>query len=430
MKLIGKHLEKDRSGYFTLRPEEDEDMWHLYNLIQEGDEVRAPAIRRVQTVSYTGSTDSRRIRTTLTLSVSRMHFSPSVSSNSTASGDPSAAGSSSAATGAQQGATLSITGPVTAENDHVKMGAYHTLDLETNRDVRIIKDEWDSVSLDRVNEACEPGRGAEVGAIVCGEGTAAFCLLSQHMTVVRQRIDVPVPRKRTGSSALHDKGLTKFYDTLYQSFLRHIPYSSLRAIVIASPGFVMDAVYDYIFSEATRTNNKALLQARNKFIRVHVSSPHVHSLVEVLKSPEIISQLKETKFAREGIMLDKFHKMLGNDEMRAWYGPDHVSLAAERGAIGALLISDELFRASDPVLRRKYVSLVESVRQKGAEVLIFSSMHESGQQLNQLTGIAAILTFPLDVEVVEAEERAAKEEEEQRKLAAEGNKADGGSDRG
>jgi protein pelota len=32
------------------------------------------------------------------------------------------------------------------------------------------------------------------------------------------------------------------------------------------------------------------------------------------------------------------------------------------------------------------------------------------QELNQLTGIAAILTFPLDVEVVEMEEREAKEE--------------------
>lgn len=31
-------------------------------------------------------------------------------------------------------------------------------------------------------------------------------------------------------------------------------------------------------------------------------------------------------------------------------------------------------------------------------------------ELNQLTGIAAILTFPLDVEVVEAEERAATED--------------------
>lgn len=36
--------------------------------------------------------------------------------------------------------------------------------------------------------------------------------------------------------------------------------------------------------------------------------------------------------------------MLGSDEMRAWYGPDHVLLAADRGAIGTLLISDDLFR--------------------------------------------------------------------------------------
>ena len=40
----------------------------------------------------------------------------------------------------------------------------------------------------------------------------------------------------------------------------------------------------------------------------------------------------------------RFHKMLATDEMRAWYGPDHVALAADRGAIGTLLISDELFR--------------------------------------------------------------------------------------
>lgn len=71
-------------------------------------------------------------------------------------------------------------------------------------------------------------------------------------------------------------------------------------------------------------------------------------------------------------------------------------------------------------------------------MLIFSSMHESGQrewlvcltwitltgwhvvELNQLTGIAAILTYPLDVEVVEAEEREAKEEEARRKAEENG----------
>ena len=38
--------------------------------------------------------------------------------------------------------------------------------------------------------------------------------------------------------------------------------------------------------------------------------------------------------------------MLGTDEMRAWYGSDHVLLAADRGAIGTVLISDDLFRCS------------------------------------------------------------------------------------
>ncbi len=45
------------------------------------------------------------------------------------------------------------------------------------------------------------------------------------------------------------------------------------------------------------------------------------------------------------LYIHRFFKMLGQDEQRAWYGPDHVALAADRGAIGTLLISDDLFRS-------------------------------------------------------------------------------------
>lgn len=41
-------------------------------------------------------------------------------------------------------------------------------------------------------------------------------------------------------------------------------------------------------------------------------------------------------------------------------------------------------------------------------------------ELNQLTGVAAILTFPLDIEVVEAEEKEAAEEAERERLEREG----------
>ncbi|KAL4076090.1 eRF1 domain 1-domain-containing protein [Scleroderma citrinum] len=417
MKLVGKYVDKNRSGYVTLRPEDDEDIWHLYNLIQEEDLVRAPAIRRVQNVSATGSTESHRVKLNLTIQVSKVEYSSSGAPSSSAD-QPSQAPNS--VPGAPSTAALHISGRVTSENQYVKLGAFHTLDIETNRDIRVEKFEgWDSIALSRVKESCIPGRGAEVGAVVCGEGTAAFCLLSQHLTLVTHRISASIPRKASASgTSQYEKAMSKFYSMIYDAFVRHIPYGnpSLRAIVFASPGWVRESVYTWMVNEASRRGDKLLAKSlREKALKVHVSSAHVHSLIEVLKSPEIVAQLKETKFAREGIVLDRFFKMLASDEMRAWYGPDHVCLAADRGAIGTLLISDELFRSSDPKTRRKFVSLVEGVQRKGGEVVIFSSMHESGQQLNQLTGIAAILTFPLDVEVVEAEEREAVEEAEKNK---------------
>lgn len=43
-------------------------------------------------------------------------------------------------------------------------------------------------------------------------------------------------------------------------------------------------------------------------------------------------------------------------------------------------VNSHNLRASDPTTRKKYVGVVETVQQRGGEVLIFSSMHESGQR--------------------------------------------------
>jgi len=246
---------------------------------------------RVQTISPTGSTESHRIRLNLTIKVSRVDFSSGASSSSS---DPPPTTTDLSSTTSTLVAALHIAGRVTSENSHVKLGAYHTLDIEPNRDVRIEKEAgWDSVALKRVDEAIVPGRGAEVGAVVMGEGTAAFCLLSEHMTSVTHRISVPIPRKSAGSGAAqHEKGLVKFYGTLYDSFGRHIPYANvgLRAIVLASPGWVRDAAFEWMVGEAGRRGDKVLWRAlKEKVVRVHISSPHVHSLIEVLKSPEVSS---------------------------------------------------------------------------------------------------------------------------------------------
>ena len=99
--------------------------------------------------------------------------------------------------------------------------------------------------------------------------------------------------------------------------------------------------------------------------------------------------------------MNDFLTMLRKDDGRAWYGPREVERAAEKGAIGkgggVLLISDALFRAQDVAVRRRWVALVDKIRDvEGGEVRVLSSEHESGKRLDGLGGIAAILTYPLE----------------------------------
>jgi protein pelota len=34
-------------GYVTLTPTDDEDLWHIYNLIQKGDQIRMKTSRKI-----------------------------------------------------------------------------------------------------------------------------------------------------------------------------------------------------------------------------------------------------------------------------------------------------------------------------------------------------------------------------------------------
>jgi protein pelota len=66
--------------------------------------------------------------------------------------------------------------------------------------------------------------------------------------------------------------------------------------------------------------------------------------------------------------LERFYTTLSNDEDRAAYGFRQVLFADEHLAVEELLVTDKLFRAADVTERRKYVELVESVREHGGKV--------------------------------------------------------------
>ena len=58
--------------------DEGEDMWHVYNLITPGDELKATTFRKVQQETATGSTtNARRVKMTIRLQVEATDFDAS-----------------------------------------------------------------------------------------------------------------------------------------------------------------------------------------------------------------------------------------------------------------------------------------------------------------------------------------------------------------
>lgn len=370
--------------------------WHAYNLIRPADLLTASAIRRVTNESSsTGSTSSQRVHTNLTIRVKSLDFDP-------------------------QAGQLHVSGQIARENRFTKIGQFHTLDLELQRNFTLEKEVegndggegWDSVARAQLEEAIDQSRGTEAVAVVMQEGLANICFITQHQTVLRQRVEVSVPRKRTGAgrSADHDKGLQKFFGTVLDTLVRQLEglmegkdSSTTFPILLASPGFTAAGFLKYINDTAVAKGDRLLqdLVKRKAFIIIHSSSGHLHSLNEVLGSPEVLARLKDTKYARETALMDEFFTLLRKDDGRAWYGPKEVEGAVEKGAVGrgggTLLISNALFRSQDVGIRRRWVRLVDRVREvEGGEVRVFSSDHESGRRLEGLGGIAAILTFPIE----------------------------------
>eukprot|EP00249_Psilotum_nudum_P016611 c25905_g1_i1 orf=230-1366(+) len=370
MKVTCKNFSVGGPGSVKLLPEEAEDLWHAYNLIAKGDSVSAVTVRKIQRETSSGAREAERVRTKLEVEVEAIEFDNVASA-------------------------LRIRGKNISENEHVKLGAYHTLEIDQQRAFVLTKELWDPMSLEILWQSSDPAASADIAAVMMQEGLANICLVGKSITTVKAKIETSIPRKHGSAIAGYDKALGKFFESVLQALLKHVNFKVVRCLVIASPGFTKDQFHDFMLLEATRRELREIIENKSKIILAHSSSGYKHALREVLAAESIMKLIKDTKAAKEVKALKEFFDMLSTDLGRAVYGPRHVEVAHERLAIQTLLLTDELFRNADIPTRKKYVNLVSSVKDMGGDVHIFSSMHVSGEQLAQITGIAAILRFPL-----------------------------------
>jgi protein pelota len=348
--------------------DEDEDLWHLYNLLARGDRVTALTSRKVQKTGAVGSSGTDRIKMNLQVEVERIDFDPTTSK-------------------------LRLSGRIVSDptSQFVKSGQYHTFQFNNQSQLTLSKHTWDSMHLEMLKEASDVTSKADLAAVVMQEGLANVCLVTSHMTVVRQRIELTIPRKRRAGASAHDKALEKFFSQIAQAMLQHIPWDAVKCVLIASPGFVRTKFIEFAVSKFPD-----LAVYKDRLVPCRTSSGHKGALEEVLQDPAVMKRVGDTKASAEVKALSDFHHMLLSDPQRAFYGYPHVRAAADAQAIQVLLVTDELFRnARDPQARKRYVQLVEDVRAAGGEAFVLSTMHVSGEQLKSLTGVAAILRYAL-----------------------------------
>ena len=402
MKLLQREIsEKDGEGEVKLRGEEPEDMWHVFNLMEKGDLVRTSTYRKVVKEGASG-TSSVKKRINLTIKVEGTDFDVSAG-------------------------VLRLKGKNVEKHADVQLGAYHTLELELNRAFSLRKQRWDAMHLERLDTATDVAKTADVAAVVLEDtGLAYICLITPHMTRVWAKVELNVPSKgsdgggggnlRGGFKAAkqrsgHAKAMNHFFDLITEAVLAHVDFGVVKVVLLASPGFTNDSLLQHMLARAEQRGGcdggaegeayKALRANRAKFKLAHSSSGHKHALDEVLAEAGVAKMLADTKAADDVRAMESFFEMMGHCPERAYYGYNHVLRANEHLAIDTLLITDSLFRSDDIATRRRYVDLVESAKENGAQVAVFSALHVSGERLALVTGVAALLRFPLAEEEFE-----------------------------
>ncbi|CAI8508684.1 mRNA surveillance protein pelota [Pichia kudriavzevii] len=374
MKLVSKTVTKN-GGDIVLIPEDADDLWTLYNLITKNDEISLKTYRNIKPLGASGipipGAPAQRKLVKLTLNVIDSTFVASERE-------------------------LRIKGVTTNALAEVPLGSHHTATVMIKEPVKVHKDIWDSHDDELVDNACTLEAKAEVGAVVLEEGVSHICLISDSMTILRNKIEKSIPKKRRGDSSAHDKALNTFLQNTALGTMRHLDLLKLKAIIVASPGTLNKQLIEKIFLEIDKTSNKDLIRCKSKFMTANSSTGYLQALEEVLKDPSVKKQLTDTKVQKNVALFDEFTKNLNLDNYKSFYGESEVMKAiAIPGAVKTLLITDTLFKNDDVEKRKKYINIVESVKNNGGEVSVFSSLHDSGIQLDQLTGLAVILNYPI-----------------------------------
>jgi protein pelota len=227
---------------------------------------------------------------------------------------------------------------------------------------------WKLSQLKRLKEAVQTSQQPSIVVVAMDEDRATIAIVHQYGVERVANID----SGRSGKFYEAASSEKEYYGKLLAK-LRHYKLP----LVIVGPGFAKENFAGYVRTTDTLEN-------------LHTDSTGQAGMAGVKEALNrgIVEQfVEESSLARESRLVEEFLSALAKDEPVA-YGSKEVERAILMGAAERVLAVTSVVRDHEPLL--------EQAEKIGASVSVVSEVHEAGEKLAALGGLAAFLRYRIN----------------------------------
>lgn len=352
MKIIN---EDEKEGIVEVVPETLDDLWHLSHIIEVGDNASSKTTRRIQDNTGDKLRSDRGVKKTFYLGLDIENVSFHLFTGK-----------------------LRLTGVITrGPEDLIPLGSHHTLEVKLNTPLTIRKTRWPKWAINRLNQAIDASKKLSAIIVVLEDDTATLGLIRQFGVEYYGPIKGNVSGKRIIDKN-RQKNIVEFYEKVIDSIVK---FDSIQNIVIAGPGFFKNDFYDYLKNKHKDLAKISIIESTGSGGRNGIS--------EVLKKGTVEKLTSENRVALEIGAINNLLEGIGKNSSKIAYGVSETKNAINLGAVSQLLILD------NKVASENMGDAMDMVENMKGEVMVISSEHDGGKQLESLGGIAAILRYAL-----------------------------------
>jgi len=341
-----KVLHQDaRTNEIKLFPETLDDLWHLYNLVDDRDLVFASTYRRgEEKTDKLRAERVEKVRMRLGIRVQKVEFHESED-------------------------VLRILGVI--EQGPQDMGQHHTLMISVGEPLTVIKPDWKPQHFDRIKRAIEMSEKPSMFFVAIEDTDAVIATAREYGL----KEFATITRNPGGKMYESKSNESEFLDEVVEK-LKMVMHG--EPLIVLGPGFVKEALAKRIREKASEISSSMVIH--------HTGQAGMAGINELMKQGVGGKVLDETRVARETRLMELLFSEIGKNGMFA-YGDDSVKSAVEAGAVSVLLVLDTKVWSSAAD------RLIRMVEESKGEFVIVSSLHEAGRRLDSLGGVAALLRY-------------------------------------